>query len=323
MEWCHPQSDLSRYYQYVPQMRRILISFSVFVVWSLVIAGASLPAVAAQEATPAVDLSAYPEFDVTMTDSGYEVKTTQVPAGYILLSVTNTTKDSSGAGVIDPAPGQTLDQMLQEAAKSTNQNEFPPFLYTAVVAGGPGSIPPGQTRQQVIHVPAGEWVVFGEGNQPPTKFTSVENAKSVTTPPTGGVKITESDFLFAGLSDSLPVGNQFWEVTNTGQQPHMLVLGKVPDGTTIDQVLEASSRPDNATPPPGGLTESDFTDVEGGILLQSPGQTIWESVNLQPGTYVALCFVTDPKTGKPHVMEGMATLFHVGGAATPIATPKP
>ena len=33
--------------------------------------------------------------------------------------------------------------------------------------------------------------------------------------------------------------------------------------------------------------------------------------NLTPGTYLALCFVTDPATGAPHAMEGMATTFTV------------
>jgi hypothetical protein len=31
-----------------------------------------------------------------------------------------------------------------------------------------------------------------------------------------------------------------------------------------------------------------------------------------------MCFVTDPNTGKPHVMEGMVNMFTTGGAA---ATP--
>lgn len=41
-------------------------------------------------------------------------------------------------------------------------------------------------------------------------------------------------------------------------------------------------------------------------------------VDLTPGTYVAVCFVIDPETGMPHAMEGMVSLFEVGGAA---ATP--
>jgi hypothetical protein len=58
--------------------------------------------------------------------------------------------------------------------------------------------------------------------------------------------------------------------------------------------------------------------VSTGVLLLSSGQSIWVSASLDAGTYVALCFVTDPQTGKVHAMEGMVSVFQVGkGMATP------
>jgi hypothetical protein len=32
-------------------------------------------------------------------------------------------------------------------------------------------------------------------------------------------------------------------------------------------------------------------------------------ITLEASTYLVLCFVTDPNTGMPHVMEGMAAIF--------------
>jgi hypothetical protein len=43
----------------------------------------------------------------------------------------------------------------------------------------------------------------------------------------------------------------------------------------------------------------------------APGSTEWLMLSLNPGRYVTFCFVTDPATGKPHVMLGMIYPFTV------------
>jgi hypothetical protein len=48
----------------------------------------------------------------------------------------------------------------------------------------------------------------------------------------------------------------------------------------------------------------------------TPGTTAWIEVDLEPGTYFALCYVFDPNTGQPHVAMGMVDVFSVGEAAT-------
>ena len=46
----------------------------------------------------------------------------------------------------------------------------------------------------------------------------------------------------------------------------------------------------------------------------SAGQEIWIEANLAPGHYVALCFISDPGTDVPHVMQGMIDAFEVTGS---------
>jgi hypothetical protein len=47
---------------------------------------------------------------------------------------------------------------------------------------------------------------------------------------------------------------------------------------------------------------------------------MWLALDLQPGTYVALCFIPDEAPGAPHALLGMIQVFTVGdGAATPAA----
>jgi hypothetical protein len=199
---------------------------------------------------------------------------------------------------------------------------MPAFLYQATIPGGPGDAAPGQTSQAVIVLPPGEWTVFSEGNQPPTIITATGGTPAAQAAPPTTVTVTEEEFSFLGLDQPLPVGSQFWKVVNQGQQPHMLVLGKLPNGTTLKQVMDVVNLnlPDNATPPPGMLQDKDVDFTIGGVLMQSAGQTVYPRLDLAPGRYVALCFVPDPATGKPHAMEGMVALFDVGGAgATPTA----
>jgi len=92
----------------------------------------------------------------------------------------------------------------------------------------------------------------------------------------------------------------------------------VPDGTTEQQVIDTFTAQETGTPVAGALQESDLQPAGTGVLLISSGQTIYVTADLEPGTYVALCFVTDPQTHKIHAMEGMVSVFQVGeGSATP------
>ena len=93
----------------------------------------------------------------------------------------------------------------------------------------------------------------------------------------------------------------------------LLVLAGVPDGTTEDQVKNAVMTEMNGTPSDDALDPASITPVANGVLLLSKDQQAYVPMNLQPGTYVALCFVTDPDNGnKVHAEEGMIKVFQVG-----------
>jgi hypothetical protein len=297
-------------------MRRIGVF--VAILCSLIVT--SLTSALAQDATPTTDpaLAKYPDFEVTITDSSFDVSTNQVSAGYVLLTVTNSTSTATSAGILGPGAGQTMDDLTQAAATPAAGEDFPPFLYEATVLGGPGDVDPGQSAQILVNIPAGDWAVFGEGDQPPTFFSAVEDADSNTTAPDADFTLELGDFYFAGPSEGVPSGSAIWEVTNTGKQPHMVVLAKVPDGTTEQQVLDTFTAEQSGTPVPGALDPNQAQFSSTGVLLLSSGETMYLPTSFDAGTYVALCFVTDPATGQPHVMEGMVSVFQIGeGTATP------
>jgi hypothetical protein len=49
----------------------------------------------------------------------------------------------------------------------------------------------------------------------------------------------------------------------------------------------------------------------GYAALQSGGTTTWQEFDLDPGSYAVLCFIVDPETGVPHLMDGMVKTFTV------------
>jgi hypothetical protein len=49
----------------------------------------------------------------------------------------------------------------------------------------------------------------------------------------------------------------------------------------------------------------------GYAALQSGGYTTWQEFDLEPGTYAITCFIIDPATGVPHLLDGMVTTFVV------------
>jgi hypothetical protein len=60
------------------------------------------------------------------------------------------------------------------------------------------------------------------------------------------------------------------------------------------------------------IDPSKFEDA-GEIPFLSQGEISWQEVNLQPGTYVALCFVSDKGSEVPHAAMGMYDIFTVSG----------
>lgn len=49
----------------------------------------------------------------------------------------------------------------------------------------------------------------------------------------------------------------------------------------------------------------------GGLQAIDSGRTGWAGLDLSPGEYIALCFVPDPASGKPHIELGMVASFRV------------
>ncbi len=297
-------------------MRRLPL---IIVLLSLVFPGSS--GIAAQDATPTPSGSSlatlgYPELLVRVNGDDVELPETTIAAGRTLVRLENVGEESWHGFMLRQPEEVTDEQVIADLGQDA---EAPPaWLFEATYPGFPGETLPGETTFALVDLTPGRYLVLGDTVQ---GFEVVGDADSLATPlatPEAEVPIVDGtvrlfDFNFE-FPETVGAGSQLWAVTNTGEQPHELLLARSPEPVTTEQVLELmASESEEATPTGGGPSFGDFEPV-GGMGWLSPGTTAWTEVTLEPGTYVALCFVFDPATGLPHAAMGMVAVFSVDEA---------
>ncbi len=286
------------------------------VILALVLAGPA--GIAAQEATPRESSSGlaelgYPELLVRVNGDAFEMPETTVPAGRTLVRLENVGEESWHGFMLRVPEDVTDEQVVADLGPEAEAP--PPWLFEATYPGFPGETLPGQTNLALVDLSPGRYLVLGDSVQ---QFEVVGEAATPMATPEADVPVVDGtvrlfDFNFE-FPETVVAGQQLLEVTNTGEQPHELLLARSPEPVTTEQVLELmADESEEATPTGGGPSFADFEPV-GGMGWLSPGVTAWAEVNLTPGTYVALCFVFDPETGMPHVAMGMVAAFTVDEA---------
>ncbi len=120
--------------------------------------------------------------------------------------------------------------------------------------------------------------------------------------------IAMKDFVFEGLPTQLTPGQYTFNVTNQGQQEHVLVMLELQAGKTLQDVLSIlpTLGPDSALPPGLFVDGPPTADA-----FAPPGQSASASFTVRPGNYVAVCPIPDPASGKLHADLGMANLIRV------------
>lgn len=307
--------------------------------------------VRAQDATPMASpapLAApgYPELAITITETAFVGAPAELAAGRYLVTVTNALPasetsmgpESAGVGFMQLPPDLTAEAFIgmmaapmasptagtpasspdagTAMASPVADAEMagpPPWYYETTLAGGPYAAP-GETRSAVIDLTAGTWVMWGESPgapQAPVAITVTGEAPAGQPAPAADLRIETTEYSFT-FPETLAAGTHVVELANVGQQPHFIGLARVPDGTTLEDVNGLFAMFDNpsATPAPDSLSFADIQSVLD-TADQSSGVTAWYTVDLEPGTYLAVCFVPDQATGVPHAFMGMTQLVTV------------
>lgn len=221
-----------------------------------------------------------------------------VPAGFVKLRMVNRGREAHHTQLLRLAPGKTFAD-FQRAM----QSEGPPPAWVTLV-GGPGAADPGGEANATTYMPAGEYVMLcfvpapdkkphvAHGMIRPLTVTARKRVTGSAPRPDATIRLVDY-----GFDMKLPVraGRRTFEVWTDAAQPHEVILVRLNPGVTAAQFLSFVENPSG--PPPGSFL--------GGVSGLSSRERAYFTVNLRRGTYTLVCFVSDHKDGRPHILHGM------------------
>lgn len=276
-------------------MRRF-VSRRMALVYSAVIVGACAKAEPPAEQV-AVAPVAPPVVHVTASDYSFQAPDT-LPSGPTTFHLMNGGKEIHHV-VLIKAPLATVQSMDPAAPPAAD----------LVVAGGPNAAPPGGTAEATLDLAPGQYtlvcLVPGPDGKPHMlhgmmRSLTVTLGSSAAVVPVPDITIKLTDYAF-GVADTIPAGHHVIKVDNDGPQMHEIVFVKLEPGKTVEDFLAWSEKLQG--PPPASLVH--------GVSPMTTGQSNTVAVDLLPGDYAMVCFVSDTRDKKPHFLHGMVKAVKV------------
>ncbi len=129
----------------------------------------------------------------------------------------------------------------------------------------------------------------------PLALAGCRNGSAAASPsPPREIVVHAGDYSFHA-PDTIPAGLSRIQLLNQGHEPHHLQLARLGEGHTLRELAEHAARGD-LTPP--------WATYVGGPNVPPPGAPNEVTVDLAPGNYAMLCFITS-KDGVSHLAKGM------------------
>ena len=289
--------------------------------------GLSLLAAFAAEpaAMPEIDarLQGFPTATVRLTDDAI-LAPAAIAAGPTVMIVENE-EEGPGHAFVFRVPDEITDaELARSLSGGTIIESTPDWFWTAGFLGNADRATTERPSVALVGMEPGRYVV-GDPYRPTTEFARF----NVPGPALGEVKLPDADLsveLFEmnfSLPEELEGGSQLWEVQNTGAMLHEMAIFPVPESATPEQVQEAISA-ELAVEFGGDAAEARATidalgadwvgwssDLVAGVGVLSPQAATLAQIDLESGTYGAVCYIPEPNSGMPHLMLGMTKVFEV------------
>lgn len=238
---------------------------------------------------------------------GFDVPAS-VEAGPTRISLENEGAEPHHAQLFKLNDGSTFDDLTDRLAVS----EFAMFEVGSV-EGGTGTTDPGASAQAegLVDLSEGTYVFLcfipnpngvphvAEGMAQPFEVTGDGTEGAL---PEADLTATLADYAF-GLPASV-AGDAVIELQNTsGAEIHEMNILAVDESLTTQDVVEffGSEEPPDGPPPFSGV---------GGMQAVTPGSSEKLQLDLEPGSYMVVCFIPSPD-GIPHINKGMIQPFTI------------
>lgn len=244
-----------------------------------------------------------------------------VAAGLAEITFENTTEIPFYSIIARLDEDASMDEFMGElmGVFAGDASALPPANFL----GSPLALP-GETQTAMYNLEAGMYIVLSVAGEEPDMATFVVEGEAVERVEIeADLVVPFADFVF-GLPSELVAGEQIWQIENRGEQWHEMVFISVPEGSTMEDAM-MMLMPPPAEEPANGEASAEATEEvaqeEGGPMdgltyLWSPmssGNSALTSVNLEPGTYLVLCFIPDSTSeeGLSHAEQGMMQIVTV------------
>jgi hypothetical protein len=220
-----------------------------------------------------------------------------VDAGWTEITLTNADDEEHHAQLLRLNEDTSFEEFIEAVASGGPEAGFA----LATLAGGTSLVAPDNASQAnaIVDLQPGTYAVIclvpGPDETPHVAHGMsrelVVTESNGSAPPSADVDVQLLDYGFD--VDGEVDGDSTLAVQNAATEPHEMVIARLADGATIDDVVEAVR---NGTPPP-------MTPL-GGLQAIVPGTSTRLQLHLQPGRYAAICFVPS-QDGTPHLDKGM------------------
>lgn len=245
-----------------------------------------------------------------------------VNAGWTTFHFANNGDDIHYAHFVQLAPGTTASALIAAYAEAISTSAPRPEWMTRF--GGPGGAVPGGSAAATQYMEPGIYVLlcpvedssgtphFVRGEHRTVVVRASPSDASARNAPSATATIRLLDFGFS-VDTPMTAGPHTIRATNAGVEGHDLVILKLAQGITLDDVSrtmnpEAARRTGSSAQPP--VPFENLGTLVGGVAVIHSGMEVFFSVTLTPGDYALLCMTT-AGDGRSHIEHGMIQLMTV------------
>jgi len=222
-----------------------------------------------------------------------------VEAGPVEITLKNSGKAPHVVQIVGVEGQHSVDD-VKKAFDSPEGAPTPPWAH---FSGGTGA-GPGQTGTAIQVLEPGAYYIEDSGDDGESNASKGGIAKLEVTGEGGGelpqaeAGIVAKEYSFE--TSGLKPGKNRLTFDNAGKEPHHAVGFPLQKGATLAEAKKLfASEEEPKGPPP-----VDFEQAVGTAVLDGGGKQVTE-IELKPGKYVLVCFISDRKGGPPHVAKGM------------------
>ena len=244
-----------------------------------------------------------PQVTIEKSADGY-VLPADIPEGAVAVTINNQSDTAANAMLARLNPDVTLDAFME----ALGQGPIAALPLVSLVGGT--EAPAGESKDVILSFKPGTYVLLdmGEDAPPPVNFTVADGEGEGAAAPEGDVKVSLLDFAFS-LPLEMSAGEQLWQVENKGTQWHEMGIVRIDPNTPMSELHEIINQM-NSEEELNPDAESAVQPVNFMFPI-SAGERTWFNLDLEPGSYMIICFLPDLENGHAHFEEGMMQVVTV------------